>query len=322
MTDERSASTTNPPRVVLFGMRCRFSASVMNAFLARGGEIVGVLLAGEPGEATGRELPLKHRYAGPGTLEGIAEAANIPVRVVADPRSPVLLGALHDWRPDAIAVACFPKRLPREALAFPRLGALNLHPSLLPRHRGPDPLFWTFHDDDRQTGVTIHLMSDRFDAGPIVAQTALDLPFGIEGADLEARLARLGGELLVDAIAKRRHGDFHAIAQDERAASLEGFPNEDDLLISTERSGRWAFSFVRGVASIGFSATILIVQTGERLEIEEAHSYAAGVRQTPLIVRKNDRISVQFIDGICEFSVKELRKTIKLRIDTGDGVVR
>ena len=61
-------------------------------------------------------------------------------------------------RPDTIVVASFPHLLSPETLAAARIGALNVHMSLLPRHRGVDPLFWTYWDDDREAGVTIHWM--------------------------------------------------------------------------------------------------------------------------------------------------------------------
>ena len=77
---------------------------------------------------------------------------------------------------DAITVACFSRKLPASVLRLPRLGCLNVHPSLLPAHRGPDPLFWIYHDGDETGGVTIHLMDEGFDTGPIVLRETVPCP--------------------------------------------------------------------------------------------------------------------------------------------------
>lgn len=307
------------PRIAFFGMRCTFSAIVLHTLIDAGGIVAGVILKSEAGEATFGDLPLRRRFTKPGAIEAIAQAERIPVRITADPRQLGVIEALTDaltsWRADAIAVACFPWRLPPEALAIPSLGALNVHPSLLPRHRGPDPLFWTFHDDDRWSGATVHEMTGRFDAGPIVTQTPVEVPFGIEGAELEARLAAIGGTLLAQAIARRRLGDFGAVPQDESSASAEGFPSDADLTVPTGRPVRWAFSFVRGIASLGHAATVLVVPTGERVAVERAYAFAPGERLGSPLARENGRVVIQFIDGITEFSEPRLRKPLTLRID-------
>jgi methionyl-tRNA formyltransferase len=138
----------------------------------------------------------------------IAKRAGIPLLFVASIRSPAVVAELARLRPDAIAVACFPGRLPPSLLDLPPLGALNVHPSLLPRDRGPSPLFWAFHRGDDATGVTVHLMEETLDTGPIVRQWAVAIAEGRRLSDLEFELATLGGQLLVDALLARASGDL------------------------------------------------------------------------------------------------------------------
>lgn len=280
------------------------------------------MLAAAPGEAANVDLPLVGRHLKPETIEAIARDANIPVLPLARVADPSVIERLRSWRPDAIAVACFPKLIPPAVCELAPLGALNVHPSLLPRHRGPDPLFWTFRRGDASTGVTIHELTDRYDAGPIVEQAAIEIPFGIEGAALEARLADLGGVLLAKVIARRAAGDFESRPQDETNASVEPFPSDDALLIRSNESGRIAYAFVRGIASLGYAATVAIAESGARISVASAHSYAPGARQGVDVVRKNNRVAVQFPDGICEFSVNDLRKTITLGVDSATSPVR
>ena len=113
---------------------------------------------------------------------------------------PAVAEAIAGYEPDVIAVACFPWRVPANLRRIPRLGILNVHPSLLPRGRGPEPLFWTFRRGERETGTTVHLMDGGFDTGPVLRQERLPVPAGIDGGELERRLAKLGGRLLVEAI--------------------------------------------------------------------------------------------------------------------------
>ena len=94
-------------------------------------------------------------------IVALATERNIPVWEVGDLRASATRETLAGYAPDALCVACFARKLPASLLALPRLGALNVHPSLLPDNRGPDPLFWTFWRGDEATGVTIHLMDER-----------------------------------------------------------------------------------------------------------------------------------------------------------------
>src|SRR5437763_10114191 len=101
---------------------------------------------------------------------------------------------------DLICVASFPRIIPREILARASRGGLNVHAALLPKHRGVDPLFWTFFDFDEETGVTLHWIDEGVDSGDIVAQRAWPLERGTRGVDLYMRQAEGGAEKLADAI--------------------------------------------------------------------------------------------------------------------------
>ncbi|MBF6592146.1 MAG: methionyl-tRNA formyltransferase, partial [Ktedonobacterales bacterium] len=86
-----------------------------------------------------------------------------------------LLGYLRGVEPDLLLVAGFRWRLPAEVLALPRLGCVNAHPSLLPRYRGPNPLYWQVANGETEIGLTLHRMDADFDTGAILAQRTLPL---------------------------------------------------------------------------------------------------------------------------------------------------
>src|SRR5260221_9626353 len=86
-----------------------------------------------------------------------------------------LAGVLRSLEPDLIFTTGFSWKLPPELLALPRLGCVNTHPSLLPRYRGPNPLFWQFMNRETQGGLTMHRMDVDFDTGPILVQRAIEI---------------------------------------------------------------------------------------------------------------------------------------------------
>jgi len=114
---------------------------------------------------------------------------------------------------ERICVASFPHLLRGELLEIP---ALNAHLSLLPRHRGFDPLFWTYYCADEQTGVTIHVLDAGCDTGDIVVQRAVPLPRAKPSREMYFELADIAAELLVQALT-----DPTRIAQDESRATAD-----------------------------------------------------------------------------------------------------
>lgn len=101
---------------------------------------------------------------------------------------------------DLIVVASFPQKIGTSIRESARLGAINVHPSLLPKHRGPDPLFWTYLADDDETGVTLHWIDDGIDSGDIIAQERVPIARNTDGVDLYMQLANRGAVLLAQTL--------------------------------------------------------------------------------------------------------------------------
>src|SRR5260370_41585520 len=110
------------------------------------------------------------------SVQQLAWERNIPLWEVSRLADPAVSELLSSYQPDLICVACFSRAIPRVILAIPRLGCLNVHPSLLPANRGPEPLFWTFRLGHERSGVTIHLMGGGLDSGDIVGQHEVGVP--------------------------------------------------------------------------------------------------------------------------------------------------
>lgn len=282
-------------RVVFFGLGGVFSRLPLEALLRAGADLRAVVTVAQPGMALAgaadapfvrleprasrprRALPLAGGAPVPRTLLELAAERSAPLLSVARLNDPATLAALADLAPDAICVACFTRRLPPALLALPPLGCLNAHPSLLPAHRGPDPLFWAFHAGEATTGVTIHLMNERFDAGPILAQSRVALAEGESEESLEMRLAALAGDLMARSLAGLAAGGITPLAQDEARATAEPWPAADDYLIpAAQWSAKRAYTFACGVIGRSKPITLLAASNGARFTLREPLSYDPG----------------------------------------------
>ena len=120
---------------------------------------------------------------------------------------------------DVAVVAAYGLLLPAAILQAPRLGCVNIHPSLLPRWRGAAPAAHAILSGDAETGMTIMAMDEGLDTGPILAQRAVPMPPRATTASLEAELAVLGGAMLLDVLESLENGTASPRAQDNAAAT-------------------------------------------------------------------------------------------------------
>ncbi len=146
-----------------------------------------------------------------------------------------------DW--DVFVVAAYGKLIPKNILEIPRRGALNIHPSLLPKHRGPSPALSAILADERSTGVSIMEMSEKMDAGPVVAQARVELEeetagqpgWPPQGALFEDLLATEGGNLLAETLPGWLAGTVTPEPQDESKATYTRKFTDADALIDISR---------------------------------------------------------------------------------------
>ncbi|MDP3015117.1 MAG: methionyl-tRNA formyltransferase [bacterium] len=109
---------------------------------------------------------------------------------------------ITNYKPDFFIVAAYNKILPKEILEIPRLGTIGVHPSLLPKYRGPSPIQTAILNGDKITGVTLYLMDEKIDNGPILARRELPITNDDDYDTLSRKLAELGADLLIDFLRK------------------------------------------------------------------------------------------------------------------------
>ena len=198
-------------RVVYMGS-AEFSVPSLLA-LSMAFDVVGVVTQPDRRSGRGRQLT-----AGP--VKRFAEAAGIPVMQPVSLRNPEEVAALVGWQPDLIVVAAFGQILPQSVLDLPKLGCLNVHASLLPRWRGASPIATAILAGDERTGVTIIRMDAGVDTGPILAQRETRIDSDETAALLGARLAEMGGRLLVEALPAYLEGELVPRPQPAKGITL------------------------------------------------------------------------------------------------------
>lgn len=144
---------------------------------------------------------------------------DIPVEQPRTFRDADVVAQLESYHPDVIVVAAYGRLLPQEVLALPRFGCLNLHPSLLPKHRGPAPVAGAILAGDPVTGVSLMLLDEGMDTGPIIAQRERLIDASDDAGTLTEVLFAAGAALLVDMLPGWIDGSVSAVNQNHELAT-------------------------------------------------------------------------------------------------------
>jgi methionyl-tRNA formyltransferase len=218
-------------------------------------------------------------------LGSAVAAAPTDLEICVVTRPSRLAPVLQAYEPDLAVCMYFPWLVPADALAVPRLGVVNGHPSLLPRHRGPMPMAWAIRNGDREIGVTVHRMDETFDTGPMLAQVSVEIPeealFGEVSAALQkcAIHAFVGG---LNRLAEGSAGD----PQPEAGASYAGPFSAEDAWLDLSRPAREVNNLVRAWSFVGRhegERGPLVEIDGERIRL-----HATSLTEPPAPVRRLD----------------------------------
>lgn len=168
---------------------------------ARGHELVALVLPAGQGGARPQDEP------GWSVMHQLVRAAPPGTDVLIASRRGQLAPLLAAARPDFILSFFFPWRIPPEAFSLAPLGTVNVHPSLLPRHRGPNPLGWTLRNHEPEIGLTFHRMDADFDTGPVLARGRKPLHDEDTVESILQKVLELAGELMPDVLGRVACGE-------------------------------------------------------------------------------------------------------------------
>jgi methionyl-tRNA formyltransferase len=201
-------------RVVFMGTP-EFAVPVLESLFRESYNVVAVCT--QPDKPVGRGRTL---VSSP--VKSLAVEHKIPVIQPRTFKSREAVEELASFKPELIIMAAFGLILPQEVLSLPKFGCLNVHPSLLPRHRGASPIASALLCGDETTGVTIMLVDAKVDSGPILAQRRIEISLQDTTGSLSSKLARAGAELLIEALPEWLEGKLKPQPQDESEATYSG----------------------------------------------------------------------------------------------------
>jgi methionyl-tRNA formyltransferase len=207
-------------RVVFMGTPA-FAVPSLGALAAAGHELLAVIA--QPDRPAGRGQALRE----PAT-KAWARARGVPVLQPEKVRDGKLAAELGALRPDVVAVAAYGRILGRDLLELAPHGAINVHGSLLPKYRGAAPVQWAVANGERETGVSIMQMDEGLDTGDVLLQRALAIGPDDTAEGLAPRLAALGGQALLEALALAAAGALVPVRQDGAHATLAPILSKED----------------------------------------------------------------------------------------------
>lgn len=260
-------------KIVYFGSSGSLSTLPLRALIGGAHEIVAVVVH-EPGIQTNKLAVVAVDDSS--SVKTIAFQSNINIigfgRSISDVES-----KLAESPFDLILTSCFARRIPPKILALPRLASINLHPSLLPKYRGPDPIFWQLRNAVRSTGVTWHLMTEHFDEGAIVTQRAMTLDKDSTFSGISDDLGRFGAEMLVELLNDIESSIQRALPQSGPSSSYQSWPDISDYTLSDEWDAARLFYFVR--ATLGRVPYYPIRLKGKAYKILRVLDYHVSIQR-------------------------------------------
>lgn len=222
-------------RIVVNGQQA-FGAEVFNTLRQRGEEVVAVYCAPDKSGA------------GPDPLRAAAEAAGISVRQPASFKTPEVLEEIAALDADLMVMAFVTLFVPEPVLNTPRLGTIQYHPSVLPRHRGPSAINWAIINGETTTGVTVFWPDDGLDTGPILLTREVSIdPHDTLGSLYFDKLFPVGVQAMVDAVdAFRGESSPPKLVQDESAATYESWCRKDQVEVDWDKPVAEVHNLIRG----------------------------------------------------------------------------
>ena len=217
-----------------------FAVPALHKLLNGPDQVVAVITQPDRPKGRGKKLS-------PPPVKLAAEQAGIPVLQPAKIRTEEFLDTLKGYNPDLIIVAAYGRILPRAILSLPPLGCINIHGSLLPRHRGAAPIQWAIIHGDSEAGVTIMQMDADMDTGDILLSAAIPLTDDETAGSLFDKLADLGGTTLAQALDMLRLDQLFPIEQNHNLATSSPPLSKEDGCLNWNKPALELHRLIRGL---------------------------------------------------------------------------
>jgi len=195
---------------------------------------------------------------------------------------------------DVILMSCYSKRLPDEIINIPPLGCYNLHPSLLPAYRGPEPVFWQMKAG-ADMGVSWHRVTHDFDAGDIYKQKKVLLNEGDNYVEINQQLAKVGANLMLELLLDCTNGKHVVSEQNLEQASYYPYPQQKDFIVEVKGTAQQAYDFICSTKKfdLPFKCTV----DGRTYSLIDALDYDNNGSLESVEIQ-GDRLYIPFMRGV------------------------
>ena len=201
-----------------------------------------VFLVAPEDKKCGRDLKFQECAA-----KEFALCRDIPVLQPKSLKDPEFAALLKTYNADIFVVVAYGKIIPESVFSIPRLGTINLHPSLLPKYRGAAPVQWALINGDNITGVTVQMINAELDSGDIVLQEKIEIDENITAGELYGLVYPIGAELVVKAVELLDGGEFKPAPQDHSKATYCGKIDRNIARIKWSDEAQSVHNLVRGL---------------------------------------------------------------------------
>jgi methionyl-tRNA formyltransferase len=230
------------------------------------------------------------------------------------------LRELRALSPDVAVVVAYGQKLGNDILQMPRYYCLNIHPSLLPRYRGPEPVARALLNGDAFTGVCIVKVVEKMDAGPVLGITRMPVPADVTTPELEDQLSQIGADLLVDVITKIQERQHVEVPQDEREATYAKKFEKNDGRIDWRKPAAKIHNFVR--ALIPYPCAFTFLGGKQRVVIHKVKGtrYPSKPDHRPGAILSVDKESFKVACADGDVTILELQPENKRRMTAAEFI--
>lgn len=224
--------------IVFFGSS-QFSISSLEALIKSGFQVSCVVT--QPDKKKGRHLQL-----GETEVKELARASGLKIYQPDDINSKEAVKFLAGLKADLFVVIAYGQILSKEVLDLPKIFAINVHASLLPKYRGAAPINWAIIDGEKETGVTVIKLIEKMDAGPIIIQNTLKIGQDDTAVNLSEKLSELGSKVLLESIELINNKKYQLCPQNDKQVTFAPKLKKEDGLIDWGKTAKEIHDITRG----------------------------------------------------------------------------
>lgn len=300
-----------PWRIVFFGSDPVFSLAPLRAL--REGPDTVVLVVTAPAAPAGRGQKIV-----PSAVAELALNLGLEVFSTKSVRSKEAIEHIASFKPDLLVVAAYGGFLPENLLTMGFYPPLNIHPSLLPRHRGAAPISWCLIQGDYEIGVSLIFLEKEMDAGPILSQKKFCVEYPTNAGEWTQRLAQIGAESLLETVASLKQGQAVPKLQEHTQASINPLLGKHDGQVDWQRPAKELAGLVAGVDPWPGATTVF---KGKKLKIYGAQEVKASGGETPgTVMGLDERSWLLVATGAGVLAMAEVQPEGKKRMAAADFV--